>query len=127
MDIAIEGINLTKEFVQRRGLFPFNKKTTVVLNNINFQVKKGELFALIGPNGAGKTTLIKILSCLIYPTRGTAKIMGADILKEDNKVKSLIGLVTGNERSLYWRLTGRQNLYFFASLTIFLRLYLSLG
>ncbi len=116
MDIAIEVINLAKEFAQRRSLFPFSKRITAALNNINFQVKKGELFALIGPNGAGKTTLIKILTCLIHPTRGTAKIMGADILREEKKVKSLIGLVSGDERSLYWRLTGRQNLYFFASL-----------
>jgi ABC-2 type transport system ATP-binding protein len=122
MAYAIETANLTKEFVQANSLFSSflcpckRKKITLAVDSVNLQVKRGELFGLLGPNGAGKTTLIKILCCLILPARGTAKIAGYDILKEEEKVKASIGLVSGDERSFYWRLTGRQNLQFFASL-----------
>ncbi len=122
MNYAIETSSLSKEFIQRRGLSelflsPFKKaETFLCVNNINLEIKDGEVFGLLGPNGAGKTTLIKILCCLILPTRGTAKVAGFDILKNEGKVKASIGLVSGDERSFYWRLTGRQNLHFFASL-----------
>lgn len=100
----IRVIELTKYF-----------KNICVLNEVNFEVKQGEIFGIIGPNGAGKTTLLKILSTLILPTKGTAHINGYDIVKEQIKVKVSIGLVTGDERSFYWRLTGRKNLEFFAT------------
>ena len=121
MDFAIEIINLTKEFPQvgkiSSSLFFFQKtKPIIVVDSVNLSVKKRELFGLLGLNGAGKTTLIKILSCLITPTEGTAKVSGYDILKDEEKVKASIGLINGDERSFYWRLTGRQNLQFFASL-----------
>lgn len=122
MSYAIEIINLTKEFPQTKSLshsflYPLRKmKTTLAVNNINLQVKKGELFGLVGLNGVGKTTLIKMLCCLILPTEGTARVAGYDILINEEKVKAFIGLISGDERSFYWRLTGRQNLQFFASL-----------
>lgn len=123
MDYAIETSNLTKEFHQSRN-FPkilaslFQKANifNFAVNNVNLHIKKGEIFGLIGPNGAGKSTLIKMLCCLIQPTKGTARVAGYDILKDEIKVKNSIGLVNGEERSFYWRLTGRQNLNFFASL-----------
>lgn len=104
--IAIETHGLTKEF--SRG-----KK---VINDIDLNVNKGELFCLVGPNGAGKTTLIKMLCNLILPTKGEIFINGYDILHDPEKVRSFIGLVTGDERSFYWRLTGRENMEFFAAL-----------
>lgn len=122
MDWAIETFNLTKLFVQSRSLsrlflHPFRKgKAILAVDNINLQVKKGELFCLVGPNGAGKTTLMKILCSLILPTKGTALVNGYDILRDNGKLKDVIGLVTSDERSFYWRLTGRQNLNFFALL-----------
>ncbi len=122
MSYAIETINLTKEFIHNNSLsdlflHPFRKtKITLSVNNVNLRVKDGELFGLIGPNGAGKTTLIKMLCCLILPTKGTAKVTGLDILHKEDDVKASVGLVNGDERSFYWRLTGRQNLQFFASL-----------
>jgi len=109
MSYAIETNGLTKEFIVYR-------KTTVAINDVNLLIKEGELFGIIGANGAGKTTLIKILCCLILPTKGTACVHGYDILQNEEQVKSCIGLVSGEERSFYWRLTGRQNLQFFASL-----------
>jgi len=73
------------------------------------------LFGLLGPNGAGKTTFIKILSTLILPSSGRFFVNGYTVHQE-LQIKSSIGLVTGQERSFYWRLTGRENLCFFAML-----------
>ena len=87
-----------------------------VLQNVSFQVAPGQIVALVGQNGAGKTTLIKILASLVKPTGGKALIRGYDIIKESIQAKSNIGFVPSEERSFYWRLTGRQNLRFFASL-----------
>ncbi len=119
---AIEAVDLTKEFVPSQKFFPLTtgnckrNKIDIVVNGINLQIKQGESFGLIGPNGAGKTTLIKLLCSLILPTRGMAKVAGYNILQEEGKVKDFIGLVGSDERSFYGRLTGRQNLHFFASL-----------
>jgi ABC-2 type transport system ATP-binding protein len=112
MKFAIETVNLTKYFFSRKRL---KRRVVKAVEDINLKVKKGELFALLGPNGAGKTTLLKLLSTLILPTKGTAYLNGYN-LQEEEKVKESIGLVTGEERSFYWRLSGRENLYFFASL-----------
>ena len=71
---------------------------------------------LLGPNGAGKTTFIKILATLIEPDRGKVVVDGHDVRQSPSRVRRIIGLVNTNERSFYWRLTGRQNLDFFASL-----------
>jgi ABC-2 type transport system ATP-binding protein len=86
------------------------------LEAVCLEIEEGELFGLLGPNGAGKTTLIKILCCLVLPSSGTANVFGHDILKEEQAVKKQIGLVSAEERSFYWRLTGRENLQFYASL-----------
>jgi len=115
----IEIKNVTKRFVLRRGLVetlrsPFGaRKTVLALDSVSLEVKKGEIFALLGPNGAGKTTLIKVLCSLILPDEGSIRIAGYDLMKQETLAKSRIGLATGEERSLYWRLTGRQNLEFF--------------
>ena len=123
MEYAIETFDLTKKFIQPRRLtdylYPGRKEEVNALNGVSFKIKKGELFGILGPNGAGKTTLIKILCTLILPTTGTALVNGFDIAKEEEYAKSSIGLVTGDERSFYWRLTGMQNLKFFSSLLNF--------
>lgn len=121
MSPIIEISQLTKKYSPHKSyrdiLFHlFNKKQITALANVNLQVNAGESFALIGPNGAGKTTLIKILSTLIIPTSGSARIKGVDVLKNSATVKKYIGYVVSDERSFYWRLTGRQNLEFFAKL-----------
>jgi ABC-2 type transport system ATP-binding protein len=121
---AIQSFNLTKKFPKTKRyrdlLFhPFKQEKITVLKNINLQVKKGELFGLLGPNGAGKTTLIKILCTLILPNEGKVYINGLDVTKNPKKVRKLIGYVVADERSFYWRLTGRQNLAFFATLQNF--------
>jgi ABC-2 type transport system ATP-binding protein len=97
-------------------LHPFGRKDVAVLSDISIQVRKGELFGLLGPNGAGKTTFIKILCTLVLPDSGRALVGGFDVTKDPKKVRKLIGYVICEERSFYWRLTGRQNLRFFAKL-----------
>jgi ABC-2 type transport system ATP-binding protein len=86
------------------------------LRDVNLDVEPGEFFGLFGPNGAGKTTLIRILTTLILPTSGSAAIHGHDVVREAGAARALIGLVFSNENSFYGRLTGRQNLEFFAAL-----------
>ena len=91
----------------------FGKFTAV--NQVSFDVKKSEVFGLLGPNGAGKTTIIRMLSTLTRPTEGTATIGGYDIIKHDNKVRQLIGLVS-EKMIMYDRLTAKENLLFFGKL-----------
>ena len=121
MAYAIETTGLTKRFIQRRRLrqivlHPLQRKTITALDGIDLQIKKGELSGILGPNGAGKTTLIKLLSTLILPDAGKAWVNGYDILRHPESIKQSIGLVTSEERSFYWRLSGRGNLQFFATL-----------
>jgi len=101
---AIETKNLTKEF---NGL--------KVVDNISFKVKKGEIFGLLGPNGAGKTTIIKILTTLLSPTQGEAKVWGYNISDQRNEIRNSIGIVF-QEPALDNRLTGFENLDFHARL-----------
>ncbi|HIE31249.1 MAG TPA: ABC transporter ATP-binding protein [Methanosarcinales archaeon] len=120
MEYAIETFGLTKRFARTKSfidlLHPLRRKEITAIDDVNIKIKKGELFGVLGPNGAGKTTLIKMLCTLILPTSGTASVNGYDIIEEEDDVRASIGLVTGEERSFYWRLSGRQNLEFFASL-----------
>lgn len=118
---CIETFNITKRYPVLKSysdilLRPFKKKELTALQNISIQIRSGELFALIGPNGAGKTTLIKILCTLVLPTSGKAFVSGFEVSKHGSRIRQKIGYVVSDERSFYWRLTGRQNLIFFASL-----------
>ncbi len=82
----------------------------------HLKLNEGEIFGLIGRNGAGKTTLTKIIATLVQPTDGKVSVQNFDSVKDEVKVRSLIGLATAEERSFYWRLTAEQNLLFFARL-----------
>ncbi len=121
MQLAIEGTGLRKTFVKKRSIRelvtrPFRAPQRVrALRGVDLAVERGEIFGLLGPNGAGKTTLLKILSCLVLPDEGTARVEGRDV-REERLVKPRIGLVNSDERSFYWRLSGRENLRFFAVL-----------
>lgn len=86
------------------------------VRDVSFDVERGELFGLFGSNGAGKSTLVRLLSTLLAPTRGTATVNGFDIVRDELQVRASIGLVAGDERSFYGRLTCRQNLSFYAAL-----------
>jgi len=117
--LSIQLHNITKTFTERSWQTLFGTKTpkkVKALQGVSLTIKPGEIFGLLGPNGAGKTTLIKILATLILPDSGKASINGFDLVAHPQDVRALIGLVNANERSFYWRLTGRQNLDFFAAL-----------
>jgi len=122
MPAAIEIHHLSKVFRRRRSLrqlfpgAPPKPRETWALRDISLQVPRGMIFGLLGPNGAGKTTLLKILSCLILPNEGEARVGGYDTVQEDTAIKRVLGFVSSDERSFYWRLTGRENLQFFGTL-----------
>src|SRR3972149_4785883 len=86
----------------------------IALKDVNLEVKRGELFGLLGPNGAGKTTLIKILTTLLAPSSGFAKVAGFDVSREPEKVRPRINMVSGGESSGYGLLTVRGKLWVFA-------------
>ena len=107
-DTSIDSIYLNENIVSVKGLRKSFKNLTV-LDGIDFNIKKGTILALLGPNGAGKTTTIHILSTLLLPDNGIARISGFDVVKEVDKVRGLIGL-TGQYAALDEYLTGRENL-----------------
>lgn len=90
------------------------RKELVALENVNLTVERGELFGLLGPNGAGKTTLIKILTTLLAPTSGWARVAGYDVIQHPNLVRPRINMVSGGESSGYGLLTVRENLWMFS-------------
>ena len=86
------------------------------LDGVSLDVRSGSVFGLLGTNGAGKTTLIKICYNLLLPTSGSVLVLGEDPLHHGRRIRSRMGMVNSEERSFYWRLSGRRNLEFFASL-----------
>lgn len=113
MDFAIQTENVSRVYKIRGGK-KSEPKQLVALDDVNLQVQKGELFGLLGPNGAGKTTLIKILTTLLAPTAGKARVAGFDVVEQPDKVRSRINMVSGGESSGYGLLTVRENLWMFA-------------
>jgi ABC-2 type transport system ATP-binding protein len=89
--------------------------TTEALDALSFQVERGEVYGVLGPNGAGKTTLMKVLATVLIPDTGNVQVLGQDIVKQAHTLRARIGVVLGEyERTFHWRLSGRQNLRFFA-------------
>ena len=113
---AIEISNLKRQFKTTIGVIKRQTKEVVAVDGISFDIHTGELFGLLGPNGAGKTTTIKMLTTLLIPSSGTATIMGLDVVKDAEKIRPRIGFIFGGERGLYWRLSGLDNLRYFATL-----------
>ena len=118
---TVEVRNLTKVFTRPlnrlRCLFRGPGMADVTaLHDVDLTIGEGEIFGLVGRNGQGKTTLVKSIASLIVPTAGTVRVFGYDLNLHNRDAKRSIGLVTSDERSFYWRLTGRQNLQFFARL-----------
>jgi len=117
--IAVE--NLEKFFPPalsgwRALLHPIARATERALAGISFQVEQGETVALVGHNGAGKSTLLRVLATLILPTRGRAALGGFDVEREGARVRAKVGYHTGGDEGFYGRLSGRENLAFFAAM-----------
>ncbi len=104
----------TKELLRR----PLKRNYGVhqVLDGVRFEVRADECFGLLGPNGAGKTTLFKVLSTLILPDAGRATVDGHDVVARPRAVRRALTPVIADERSLNWRLSGRQNLALYGAL-----------
>jgi ABC-2 type transport system ATP-binding protein len=102
METIIEVKNLAKIF-HSRG------RTITAVEDVSFDVRKGEIFGMIGPNGAGKSTTFSVLTTLTKPTSGSIKVAGFDVEKEDDKIRPIIGIVP-QKLSLYSDLTARENL-----------------
>jgi ABC-2 type transport system ATP-binding protein len=136
---AIEAENLVKKFPKKASepnekqendpqlqpkhnpsWWPFGKRPPKTwfnaVNGVSLQIQQGEVFGLLGPNGAGKSTTIRMLCTLLEPTEGTARVNGFDIRKQANQVRQSLGTVLAGERSIYWKLTARENLEYFAAL-----------
>jgi ABC-2 type transport system ATP-binding protein len=135
VEAAVEGINLSQRFVRKkvnsgsfnRWLGGFSSRRAarpggggpdwiVAVDDVSLEVGRGEVFGLLGPNGAGKTTLIRILATLLQPTSGRAAICGYDTAAQPMQARASLGAVLAGERSLYWKLSGRENLEYFGAL-----------
>jgi ABC-2 type transport system ATP-binding protein len=88
----------------------------LALEDVRFEVGAGELHALLGPNGAGKTTLIRILLGLLGPTEGTVELLGREVRRHITELRHLVGFVPSGDRSFYLRISGLENVVFFARL-----------
>ena len=113
---AIEVSNLQRVFKTHTGVIKRTAKEVRAVEDVSFEIPEGELFGLLGPNGAGKTTTVKMLTTLLIPTGGYATVHGFDVVKKAEQVRRRIGFIFGGERGLYWRLSGIDNLRYFASL-----------
>ncbi|MET8099620.1 ABC transporter ATP-binding protein [Streptomyces sp. NPDC005236] len=109
---AIEVRSLTREFGSRRR----PDSLVTALRGIDLTVRPGEVHGLLGPNGAGKTTLCKILTTVLLPSSGSARVCGHDVAATPRAVKPLIGIVFGGDRGLYGRISPRQNLALWGAL-----------
>ena len=113
---AIQVSQLRRVFRPTIGTLRRRTREVVAVDGISLEVRPGELFGLLGPNGAGKTTMVKMLTTLLIPTSGEARILGYDLVKQADQIRPRIGFIFGGERGLYWRLSGRDNLRYFADL-----------
>lgn len=112
-DIALSCREVVKNFRRGRGL---KKKVTRAVDEASLEIRKGELFGLLGPNGAGKTTLVRCIATLLIPDQGSISLFGHDVFRDSLWCRQRIGLLTSGERTLYWKLSARANLNFFAAL-----------
>ena len=123
---AIEVNNLTKQFKIKekekglkgsiKSMFNPKYKTIEAVNDISFNVEKGEILAFIGPNGAGKSTTIKMLTGILYPTNGNINVLGINPRKNRKQLAYKIGTVFGQKEQLWTHLTPYDNFKFFGAI-----------
>src|SRR3954464_2977721 len=113
---VVEANDLRRVYNTHTGTIRRRVEEMEAVRGVSFAIEPGELFGLLGPNGAGKTTTIKMLITLLIPTAGTASVLGRDVVKDAREVRKRIGYVFGGERGVYERLSGYDNLRYFAEL-----------
>lgn len=114
--IKVENLKKTYETKVKKGFFKYERSHVEAVKNINMEIEKGQIVGLLGINGAGKTTTIKMLSTLLLPTSGSITLDGIDVAKNSMQVKRRLNMVAGGERMIYWRLTGRENLWYYGQI-----------
>lgn len=113
-DTVIEVHNLSREYRTTTGFLQRRRHHTLALDHVSFSIPRGELFGIVGPNGAGKTSLMKILCTLLLPTTGSATVLGMNVTTQEKRIRRRINAVFGGDRGLYTRLSGEDNLKYFA-------------
>ena len=112
--------SLGKHFVVRRSIREVlawrPPRIVHAIQDVSFDVQRGEILGLLGPNGAGKSTLLKILSTLVLPDTGSVELEGCDVVRNPSSTRRVLAPVTADERSLDWRLSAVENLRFFGAL-----------
>jgi ABC-2 type transport system ATP-binding protein len=120
--MVLEAVNLKKTYLRDLPLYkqiflPFSKRQKVkALDSVSISIEAGQVLGVVGPNGAGKTTLLRILADVLEADGGKVSICGYVLGKNGFSIRGRIGYVSSDERSFFWRLTGRENLEFFARL-----------
>src|SRR5439155_18493515 len=113
---VVEVRDLRRTYRTSTGILRRRTIEIEAVRGVSFEIAEGELFGLLGPNGAGKTTTIKMLITLLIPTSGSARVLGLDVVRDAHEVRRRIGYVFGGERGVYERLSGYDNLRYFAEL-----------
>ena len=109
MDLIIECNDIFKEYSK-------GKDVKKVLKGLDFTMEKGEIQGILGLNGSGKTTMVRLLSGILRQDSGDLKIFGHTYDRQESLIKKMLGVVVGGDRSLYYKLTAKENLYFFGRL-----------
>ncbi len=115
-ETVIQAAELRRTFRTTTGVLRRRPLEVEAVRGISFAVRRGEMFGLLGPNGAGKTTTIKMLITLLLPSGGQARVLGYDVVANPREVRRRVGYVFGGDRGLYERLSGMDNLRYFAEL-----------
>jgi ABC-2 type transport system ATP-binding protein len=110
---AVELIGLTKYYPRRRAA---DGTPIASVDGIDLRIDAGQVYGLLGPNGAGKSTTVRMIATLLEPSSGQVRVCGLDASRRQQEVRARLGVALGGERSVYWKLTARQNLEYFAAL-----------
>lgn len=114
--ILAENVSKIYATRKRQGFLRSTREEKVAVKDLSFHLPPGQVTGLLGLNGAGKTTTIKMLSTLLLPTSGEIAVDGLNITQHTRTIRKRINMIAGGERMVYWRLTGRENLWYFAQL-----------
>lgn len=118
MEKGIIAEAITKVYSNRKqqSWFRSVREEKIAVKDVSFRLPPGQVTGLLGLNGAGKTTTIKMLSTLLLPTAGRITVDGLDMQQHTTAIRKRVNMIAGGERMVYWRLTGRENLWYFAQL-----------